>query len=133
MSTIAISFTPSAGTPFYSFTFSEFAGAELPRTYQSTATFSQSANGASILAGTPSRQKFIWAISSPMATADAAQLDEMFRAWDADRASGLAAAVAVVDTTFGNSVTTSAIFSTPPSFRRMSPAYSMVDFGLTEV
>lgn len=85
------------------------------------------------MTGAPFRQKFIWAISSPMSATDAAGLDNMFKAWDADRASGLAAAIAIVDNTFGDNVTTSAVFTTPPSFRRMSPALSMVDFGLTEV
>lgn len=133
MSTVSIGFTPSGGSPIYDFTFSEFSGAELPRTYQQSATFTQSANGASIISGAPFRQKYIWAIASPMTTAEAASLDAMFRAWDVDRSNGLAAAVAVVDTTFGTTVNANAIFSTPPSFTKMSPAYMMVTFGLTEV
>lgn len=133
MSQIGISFTPDAGSPVYNFLFSEFSGADLPRTYQSTAQFSQSANGTSILTGAPFRQKYIWAVSSPMPTAEAANFDAMFKAWDADRANGLAAAVGVIDETFGTTVNTSAIFSTPPTYTRMSPAYMMVAFGLTEV
>ena len=133
MSQIGVSFTPDAGSPVYSFTFSEFSGAELPRTYQANTTFSQSANGASIITGAPHRQKYIWAISGPLTTAQAASFDAMFQAWDTDRAAGLAAAVGVVDETFGTTVNTSAIISTPPTYRRMGPAYTMVTFGLTEV
>lgn len=133
MSQIGISFTPNAGSPVYNFIFSEFSGAELPRTYQSSATFIQSSNGASIITGAPYRQKYIWAVSSPMTKAEAASLDAMFQAWDADRANGLAAAVGIIDQTFGAEVNTSAVFSTPPSYTRMSPTHMMVSFGLTEV
>lgn len=133
MSQIGVSFTPNAGSPVYSFTFSEFSGAELPRTYQSSAAFNQSANGTSIITGAPFRQKYIWAISSPMTTADAASFDAMFKAWDTDRAAGLPAAVGVIDQTFGAEVDTSAVISTPPSYSRMSPTHMMVAFGLTEV
>ena len=133
MSQIGVSFTPNAGSPVYSFTFSEFSGAELPRTYQQTTSFTQSANGASIITGAPHRQKYIWAVSAPMLTTDAATFDAMFQAWDTDRASGLAAACGVVDETFGTTVNASAVISTPPSYRRMSPTHTMVTFGLTEV
>jgi hypothetical protein len=133
MSQIGVSFTPNAGSPVYSFTFSQFSGADLPRTYQSTAAFNQSANGTSIITGAPYRQKYIWAVSAPMTTADAASFDAMFRAWDTDRSAGLPAAVGVIDQTFGATVNTSAVISTPPTYIRMSPTHMMVAFGLTEV
>ena len=133
MSTITVSYLPDAGSPNYSFTFSEFSGADLPRTYQAGATFTQSANGAAIISGAPYRQKYIWAVASPMTTADAASFDSMFQAWDTDRSAGLAAAVTVADTTFGGTVNGSAIFSTNPSYTRMSPTHMMVTFGLSEV
>ena len=133
MSQIGISYTPQAGSPVYNFLFSEFSGADLPRTYQQSAQFTQSANGTSIISGAPYRQKYIWAVSSPMTTAEAASFDAMFQAWDTDRAAGYAAAVGIIDETFGSQVNTSAIFSTPPAYNRMSPTHMMVSFGLTEV
>lgn len=133
MSTITVSYTPDAGSPNYSFTFSEFSEAGLPRSYQAGAAFSQSANGTSIISGSPYRQKYIWAFSSPMTTADAESFDAMFRDWDSDRSSGLAAAVTVADTTFGGTINGVAVFSTNPTYTRMSPNHTMVSFGLAEV
>lgn len=133
MSQIGVSFTPSGGSPVYNFVFDNFGDNALPRIYQSTASFSQSVNGTSIIAGPAHRQKYIWAISSIISTTEASQFDEMFQAWDADRSSGLAAAVGIADETFGATVNASAIFSTPPTYSRMGPKLTMVAFGLTEV
>lgn len=133
MSQIGVSFTPSSGSPVYSFTFDNFSDNALPRTYQATATFSESANGTSIIAGPAYRQRYLWAISSLIETTEAVQIDTMFRAWDTDRSNGLAAAVGVTDTTFGTSVSANAIFSTPPSYLRMSPKFTLVSFALAEV
>ncbi len=133
MSQIGVSFTPSGGTPVYSFTFDNFGDNSLPRTYQSTASFSQSANGTTILGGPAFRQKYLWVISSLITTVKAAEIDEMFQAWDTDRANGLPAAVGVTDTTFGPVVNANARISTPPTYSRMSPVLTMVTFGLTEV
>lgn len=133
MSQIGISYTPSGGSPVYSFVFSEFSGADLPRTYQASTTFRPSSNGTAVLTGPSFRQKYLWAISGPLTKAEAEDFDDMFRAWDQDRSNGLAAAVGIIDQTFGGEVNTSAIFSTPPSYTRMGPNYVMVSFGLTEV
>ena len=133
MSQIGVSFTPSGGSPVYSFTFDNFGDNALPRSYQATASFSQSANGAAILSGPAYRQKYIWVISSIIKTTEASQFDVMFQAWDTDRSQGLAAACGVIDQTFGATVTTSTIFSTPPTYVRMGPQFTMVSFALTEV
>lgn len=133
MSQIGVSFTPSGGSPVYNFVFDNFGDNALPRAYQSTASFSQSANGTSILSGPAYRQKYIWAFSSIIDTTEAAQFDTMFQAWDLDRSQGLAAACGVTDETFGATVSTSAIFSTPPTYVRMGPRLTMVAFALTEV
>jgi len=133
MSQIGVSFTPNAGSPSYSFTFTEFTGTELPRTYLDGFSFSNSANGANIITGAPYSQKYLWAISTPIAKADAITFDAMFKAWDTDRSNGLAAAVAVVDDTFGPQVSTNAVFSTNPTYDRWGPAFVLVSFGLTEV
>ena len=133
MSQIGVSFTPSGGSPVYSFVFSNFGDSALPRSYQSEASFSQSANGTTILDGPAYRQKYIWVFSSIIPTSEAVQLDAMFQAWDTDRSNGLPVACGVTDETFGSTVTTSAVFSTPPTYVRMGPQFTMVAFGLTEV
>jgi len=133
MSQIGVSFTPSGGSPVYNFVFDNFGDNAIPRTYQSSATFTQSANGTSILDGPGFRQKYIWAFSSVVPSAEAAQFDAMFQAWDTDRAAGLPAAVGITDETFGPTVTTSAVISTPPTYVYMGPQLMMVAFALAEV
>ena len=133
MSQIGVSYTPSGGTPVYSFTFENFTDNALPRTYQANASFSQSANGTSIISGPAYRQKYVWAISALVSTTEATSFDTMFQAWDTDRSNGLAAACGVSDETFGSTVSSSAVFSTPPSYLRMGPGFTLVAFGLTEV
>ena len=132
MSQIGVSFTPSGGSPVYNFVFNNFGDNALPRSYQSEASFSQSANGTTILDGPAYRQKYIWVFSSIIPTSEAVQLDAMFQAWDTDRSNGLPVACGVTDETFGSTVTTSAVFSTPPTYVRMGPQFTMVAFGLTE-
>lgn len=133
MSQIGVSYTPSGGSPVYSFTFKESLGAEVPRTYAASVSFEFAVSGSAVTTGPSQRQRYIWAISSPMTNAEAIQLDEMFRAWDQDRATGLPAAVGIIDQTFGDPVDTSAVFSTPPSYSKFGPNHKLVSFGLTEV
>lgn len=133
MSQIGVSFTPSGGSPVYNFVFDNFGDNALPRTYQSTASYSESANGTSIISGPAYRQKYIWVISSIIETPLAANFDSLFQSWDTDRAKGLPAACGITDTTFGAIVDTNAIFSTPPSYVRMGPRLTLVSFALTEV
>lgn len=133
MSQIGVSYTPSGGSPVYSFVFDNFGDNSLPRTYQGSAGFEQSANGTSIINGPAFRQKYLWAISSIVTAAQAASFDEMFQSWDTDRAAGLPAVVGVTDNTFGPSVSTSAVISTPPSYSRMGPQFMLVSFALAEV
>ena len=117
----------------YNVVFDLFSGGEVARIFDSSATFSRGASGQQLISGNSSRQKYIWAVSGLLTEADAVNIEEMFKAWDTDRASGAAAAIGVTDQTFGASVTTSAIFSTPPSFIRTGPGHFTVAFGLTEV
>jgi hypothetical protein len=65
--------------------------------------------------------------------ATAASFDDMYKAWDADRADGLAVALGVIDSTFGTSITTNAIFTTAPTYQKFGPAMILVSFGLTEI
>ena len=133
MSQIGISYTPSGGSPVYSFLFSEFMDGTLPRSYLDTASFGFSGTGAPIISGNPVVQKRIWAISSPLPVSEAATFDQMYRAWDTDRANGLSAAVGIIDETFGSPVNSSAVFSTAPTYSKFGPYYMIVSFGLTEV
>ena len=133
MSQIGISFTPSIGTPVYNHVFEVFLNGDLPRAYADNNSFKFSAGGAAIISGSASTQKRIWAISSPISKTEAVDFDAMYRAWDSDRASGLAAAIGITDTTFGATVNTSAVFSTAPTYSKFGPNHMLVSFGLTEI
>jgi len=133
MSQIGVSYTPSGGSPVYSLLFTDFSDNSLPRSYLGNTSFTQSANGASIIAGPAFRQKYVWVISSIVTKEEAALFDQMFQAWDTDRSNGIAAAVGITDQTFGSTVTTSAVITTPPTYNRMGPKYMLLSFGLTEV
>jgi hypothetical protein len=133
MSQIGVSYTPSGGSPVYNFVFDNFGDNQLPRSYQGGSSFDQSANGTAIISGPAFRQKYVWVISSIVTKEEAASFDEMFQAWDTDRAEGLPAAWGIVDDTFGPSVSTSAVVSTAPSYVRMGPKFMLVSFSLAEV
>lgn len=132
MSQIGISFTSTDNT-VHSFVFTNFGETDMPRSYQSTASFTLSANGTSILGGPAYRQKYQWVLSSIVEKEEALQIDALFQSWDTDRAQGLPAACGVTDQTFGAEVSTSAVFVTPPSYNRLSPRLTLVSFGLEEV
>jgi hypothetical protein len=132
MSTIAISFTSSAST-VYNFVLDKFVDDTIPRSYAESANFNFSVSGSAILTGPAYNQRHIWAISTPLMNATAASFDDMYKAWDADRADGLAVALGVIDSTFGTSITTNAIFTTSPSYQKFGPAMTLVSFGLTEI
>jgi hypothetical protein len=132
MSQIGVSYTPSVGS-VVSIVLDNFGSNEMPRTYQAATSLSLSANGASVLTGPSFRQKYQWVISSILETADAYQVDLLFQSWDYDRALGLPAACGITDETWGPSISTNAIFVTPPSFVRLSPALTLASFGLEEV
>lgn len=132
MTSIAVSFTSS--TPVvYNFVFDHFLDDNLPRTYEGSANFQFSVNGSAVLTGPARSQKRVWAISSPLPKETAADFDEMYAAWDADRGSGLPVALGIIDETFGDTVTTNAVFSTAPSYSKFGPNSMIVSFGLTEV
>lgn len=130
---LGISYTPVAGTPVYDITFTEFTDNSLPRGYLAEASYETSANGATILGGPAFRQKYFWTISCHQSPAKAQELDAMFRAWDQDRSNGYSAAIGLIDETFGPQISTSALFSTPPSYIYISPSITLVSFGLSEV
>ena len=130
---LGISYTPSGGSPVYNFLFDNFGDNAMPRTYVGSISYDMSANGASILGGSAYAQKYQWVVSTIMDTTDALSFDAMFQAWDADRASGLAAACGIADETWGPQINTNAVFVTAPSYTRMGPQLTMVSFGLQEI
>ena len=132
---IGLSYTSqeNEGAPAIEILLTQFTDEDIPRTYQETASFTTSANGASVITGPAFRQKYIWGISVLVTKAQALKIDEIFQSWDSDRANGYTAAVGVTDNTFGAELVTSAIISTPPNFTRLSPDNWIVAFGLTEV
>jgi hypothetical protein len=132
MSSIGVAYAPQGGGS-YNVVIDLFSGGEVARAYEQSAQFERGVSGQQLITGQPSRQKFIWAISGLLSEDQAKDLDDMFKAWDADRAAGLAAAVGITDETLFNSLTTSAIFSTPPSYIRTGPLNFTVSFGLAEV
>ena len=110
-----------------------FTEGAIPRTYDGTAAYGRTTSGGTTVASRSGRQKYIWAISAPLSRADALKVDAMFKDWDGDRANGYASAVGVTDQTFGSSLSTTAVFSTPPSYEYLSKHFIVVTFGLTEV
>ena len=134
MASIVISYTAQHGAnTAYSIEIEEFSGEGLPRSFVGGFNFENSVNGTSILAGPAYQEKRIWAISTPLQSAGTETIYNMFKAWDTDRANGLPAACGVVDTTFVETVSTNAIFSTPPSFTKLGGYGFQIDFGMTEV
>lgn len=133
MSRIGLSYTSPNGGGAYNFILDNFGGFELPRSYEASASFSDSANGATLSSGPAYKQKHQWVISTIMPKGDAVDFDSMFGAWDADRGLGLPVACGLVDTTFGPEVQATVVFVTPPSYTHMGPGFTLVSFGLKEV
>lgn len=129
----ALAFT-SSNSNAYNVTLKRFTDNALMRIYDtSTASFERSISGTQLLLGRAGRQKFIWNISAYVSKEQALKIDDMFQAWDADRASGIAAAVGVLDQTGLRSESGSAIFSQPPQFQQVNPYEYIATFVLTEV
>ena len=134
MASITISYTAQHGAnTAYSLEIKEFSSENLPRSFLGAFSFANSVNGTSILAGPSYQEKRVWAISSPLEDADVQTLYNMFKAWDTDRANGLPVACGIVDTTFIETVSVNAVFSTSPSFTQLGGYGFLVDFGMTEV
>jgi len=105
----------------------------MPRSYMGSTTFEKSANGANIIGGPAYSEKYQWVVSTLMDTTSAESFDAMFRAWDADRAAGHPAACGIVDETWGATVTTNAVFVTPPVYTWAGGQLTLVSFGMSEV
>jgi len=132
VASIGIAYTSNQGTTF-NVTFSEFAGAEFARTYDGSVEFQRTGTGTTSIAGLGRRQKYIWAISAHLTKAKAKEVDDLFKAWDNDRSKGRAVACGITDETLFDSLTSTAIISTPPTFTYLSPDRYSVALGLTEL
>lgn len=132
MSAIAIAYTPSGG-PTYNFVFTEFLDGTYPRSYVSSTNFDISALGSSILTGPAYQQKRIWAVNTLIPVEDVDDFEAMYRAWDLARSQGSNVALGFTDTTLGAAVSTTVVFSTPPTFSKFGPKYVALAFGVTEL
>ena len=128
---IGLAYTGTGGS--YNVVFENFTGAGIPRQYQEGTNFERTASGATSISGSGSRQKYIWAISAFVTPAEAQTLDSMFRAWDTDRASGQPVGCGLTDNCFGPELTTTVLFTTPPSYVYFTKSLIQIDFGVTEV
>lgn len=138
MASFSIGYTsqPTTEDPLgvtYEITFRQFTAEEVMRTYQPTIGFQRTVGGTNVLTGPAEVSKYIWGVSGVTDKAIGLQLDQLYRAWNLDRASGLAAAVGVLDTTWGDIGQKSAVFSTAPTFTYVNDYYVVAAFGLTEV
>lgn len=132
MSAVAIAFTPSGG-PTYNFVFDQFLDGTYPRSYVSSTNFDISALGTAILTGPAYQQKRIWAVNALLPIDQVDDFDSMYRAWDLARSQGNTVALGFTDTTLGASISTTVVFSTPPTYSKFGPNYVAIAFGVTEL
>lgn len=119
----------------YTFNFSEFLEADLPRQFVSESNLSLSAQGAQVYSGAPFAAKYIWTISAPVTKQVAQNIVAAFQSFETARANGGLPSVAVDDFTFGDRLTGSAVFTTPPAISKfgLSTTHVIVTFGLSQV
>ena len=123
----------------YSLKFTEF-GDTAPRSYAESTSVNFSATGAISLSGQTRAARRLWTITSYVSPDVVYQLEDLYQAYEEERASGAAAAVAISDETRrpegAAPITATAVFSTAPTFDLISNGGGgrwMITFGLTEV
>lgn len=130
---IAISFTDGEG--LWECAFDEFTGE--PRQFVDNLDLSFSISGAAIQQGNSRLNRRTWAIAAFTDKKTGYDLEELFRAWDTARATGIAAVVGITDQTRiadpTKPITASTVFTAPPVFDPRPGAIQLVSFGLTEV
>lgn len=120
----------------YDFSFAEFTGGDLPRTFLSTANLTRSATGAQVYGGAPYTAKYLWTIDTVVTKERGYSVMQMFAAFDASRSVGELPVIAVTDTTCGPELAANAVFTTPPSMSRFGGASSnlyALAFAITQV
>lgn len=133
MASIILSYTRQSDSTVYTVTIDEFTDKTLPRSYVSQTQFSFSGKGTSLISGPAYQEKRIWAVSAYLTKQEAIVLDTLYREWDNDRAAGYAAALSVTDSTFGTTLVTQAVVSTPPTFTKVGVTHMICTIGVTEV
>ena len=130
---IAIAYTAQTNSGSWNIVFSEFTSNDIPRTYSGEATFEYSTDGSLVLGGPAYVQKYLWTIDCIITKTAGLELDQLYREWDTDRASLLAAAVGIVDDTWGPQYTGNAVFASPPKFTYLNGNRCIASLGLQEV
>lgn len=134
MAGLAIAYTQqTGGSASWNIVFEDFTSPELPRQYENSAGFGRSSTGALIQSGPRYTQKYVWIVDCILDKENAQDLNQLYRAWDEDRATGKSVAVGITDATFGDSLSSQATFTSAPSFTYASPRKTIVSFGLTQV
>ncbi len=123
----------SSGVDSYNIVLDGFTEQGMPRGYEGDSGYEAGIAGSTMLSGIAYKQKRIWTISAVTNKATALKIDEMFRKWDEDRASGTAASIGLLDQTFGADVNATVVFTTAPAYNYTSETFMVVSFGLTEV
>ena len=123
----------SSGADSYNIVLDGFTEQGIPRSYSGESGYETGIPGTTMLAGVAYKQKRIWTISAVTNKTVALEIDEMFRKWDEDRASGTAASIGLLDQTFGPDVSATVVFTTAPVYNYTSETFVVVSFGLTEV
>jgi len=130
-----VTLTFTDGTKYYEASFDKFTSP--PRTYLESAGLSFSLAGSSVQQGRTKSSRMTWAIATYGTREDAFTIDEMYRAWDARRATGIVSVLGVTDQTFvrdtSSPVTANAVFTSAPEFEQRAGDLYVISFGLTEV
>lgn len=133
---ITVSF--SDGATLHSVRFDQFTG-DFPRSFADTASLSFSATGALSQTGMTRQARRMWAVGANCSEATTYALEELYLAYDAVRATGATAVVAITDETrvadINTPITANAVFTAAPAIsggRNGSPLWT-VSFALTEV
>lgn len=133
MAGIALAYSRQlGGAGTWNIVFEQFTSAELPRQYSNSIKWERTGAGSLALSGPRYRQKYIWTVDCIVSASQALELDQMYQAWDYDRAFGLSVACGLIDRTFGPELNLAAAFSVPPTYT-YATGNTIVSFGLQEV
>lgn len=131
---IGVTFTSVDGD-FFEVVLTNFS--QPPRQYVGSSDLTFSLAGSAIQSGSSRPNRMTWAIASFGTREDAFTVDEMYRAWDVQRAAGRPSVVGVADQTFvrdpATPITAIAAFTAPPTFEQRSGNLWLISFGLTEI
>lgn len=131
---ISISFTNGIGD-YFAVQFDKFGAP--PRSYVEQTDLTFSVAGSAVQTGSSRKNRMQWSIATWGTREDAFTVDEMFRSWDTDRATGRASVLLVQDQTFvrdtSNPIVASAVFTSAPTFESRAGDLWLISFGLTEI